>query len=702
MQTNRENQPSKTPGPMASLQPDQSNAPEISNSNRKAVVVGLYGIQGSGKTFLINQLKEELGETRFAFYDGSSIIASVISGGLNAFQTMSPPDQTYWRGCVIDKIKKDSVESGKVAVVAGHLMLWSEEHKTVSPIYTRNDLETYTHILYLDADVDVVAQRRLHDTGKRRPSMSVSDLQKWQQEEKKKLVELCRSHGILFSLLSSSPSTTLVNKVSTLLEDFRCHNERYNVSRAECKLDEIIINSKGQLKTVLVIDADRTLAVQDTGLLFWRKVNSSRPSEYPASTLTELFSSCLGYSYVAFRQAVLLYEECADAQEFEALCQDIASAVIVYPEFLSLLRLVADQEHVRAVVVTSGLRRIWEMVLERKGLSEKVHIIGGGRISDGFIVSAAVKGALVARLRKIHHICVWAFGDSPLDLDMLHEADRAFVVVGEEQNRSKKMDAALEDAIHNKGLKAHQILLPSDVSPRLDPTTLPQIELSKLEFFGSLMKFRYKLGALQVFCFGQGNAAKLLATKMRNAAVAGPDLREAHRRVGWYLATECVSHVVGLEECDIHHVLNHPAKGYQLFHEKETTIVALMRGGEPMAFGVSDAFPLAMFLHARKVKDVTLDYVKGQSTVILVDSVVNTGESIIKFVRRVRELHTSIRIIVVTGVVQAECILSGSLKQSLGHDANLCLMTLRLSDTKFKGSGANDTGNRLFSTTRLE
>ena len=200
-----------------------------------------------------------------------------------------------------------------------------------------------------------------------------------------------------------------------------------------------------------------------------------------------LFSSALGHSYAAFRQATLLYEERADDQEFDDLCQDVASTVTMHPEFVSLLRMVAKQEHVSAVIISCGLCRVWEKVLEREGLSQTVKVIGGGRIADGFVVTAAVKAALVARLRHDHQLYVWAFGDSPLDLDMLSKADQAIVVVGEEQTRSKTMDAALMNAIDNGGLRARQVLLPSNASPRLDIAKLPLIQITDREFFDSVL-----------------------------------------------------------------------------------------------------------------------------------------------------------------------------------------------------------------------
>lgn len=78
---------------------------------------------------------------------------------------------------------------------------------------------------------------------------------------------------------------------------------------------------------------------------------------------------------------------------FNAFCENVASVVTMYPEFVSLLQLVAGQEHVGATVVTCGLRGVWDKVLEREGLSKTVKVIGGGRIADGFVITAAVKAA---------------------------------------------------------------------------------------------------------------------------------------------------------------------------------------------------------------------------------------------------------------------------------------------------------------------
>ena len=91
-------------------------------------------------------------------------------------------------------------------------------------------------------------------------------------------------------------------------------------------------------------------------------------------------------------------------------------------------------------------------------------------------------------------------------------------------------------------------------------------------------------------------------------------------------------------------------------------------------------------------------------TILLVDSVVNSGKSVVEFVHHIRGTGgESVRIVVVAGVVQAgavreEAVLGAMVKA----DEMLDVVALRMSENKFTGRGGTDTGNRLFNTTRLE
>jgi hypothetical protein len=131
-------------------------------------------------------------EIVFAFYEGSKMIATVFPGGLDAFQKLEEREKVHWRQLAIDTIGKKCANSGQVAVVAGHFMFWPEEEEAGWPVYTQNDLDTFTHILYLDVPAEVVVQRRIDDTERSRPSTSVTNLREWQQAEKTQLRHLCR------------------------------------------------------------------------------------------------------------------------------------------------------------------------------------------------------------------------------------------------------------------------------------------------------------------------------------------------------------------------------------------------------------------------------------------------------------------------------------------------------------------------------
>ena len=625
-----------------------------------------------------------------------------MDGGKEAFEATGEVEQARYRGIAIESIGKSSAESGKVAVVAGHLMFWQDHRQTFGEsVATPQDWETYTHILYPDVPVNVIARRRFSDRQRKRGHLSPERLQEWQDLEKDNLRRLCLEHRVLFSLVPWSEE--IADRVAFLLKDFRVHNEEHNRQCALDCLDNAMRDLHGQPKTMLVLDADKTLAPEDTGFLFYERVRESHLWKGQAYPLAKLFKSSFGYTYDAFRQATLMYEEAGGSdEEFGGHCNEIASSVKMYPEFVSLLQYVEQQDNVGAVVVSSGIRQIWEKVLIKENL-KGVAVIAGGRIADGFIVTAAVKEDVIKRLQNKHGTRVRAFGDSHLDLDMLIRANQAVVVVGEETRRSKSMEEHLRQAIEDRGLKARQVVLPSSARPRLSVDKLPLVRLTDPQFVNSIFEYGDGWRGLEFIDATNKTATKLLGTAMRDAKNSGSVLREAHRRVGWYLAVEFLGDVVGIEPQQIAHVQGRAAYGSRLFHEEETTIVALMRGGEPMAQGVSDAFPLAMFVHAKDPEDIKQHHIDGQVNVILVDSVVNTGKTVVDFVERVRALHATIRIVVVAGVVQDQCVADGGkLVNNFCRQANLTLIGLRTSTTWFVGSRETDTGNRLFNTTHLD
>ncbi len=60
----------------------------------------------------------------------------------------------------------------------------------------------------------------------------------------------------------------MLDQIVTLLNDFSIHNERYNLLQATKRLDKALSSDLESIETVLILDADRIFAAEDTGKLF--------------------------------------------------------------------------------------------------------------------------------------------------------------------------------------------------------------------------------------------------------------------------------------------------------------------------------------------------------------------------------------------------------------------------------------------------
>jgi phosphoserine phosphatase len=652
---------------------------------RKPIIVGLYGVPGSGKSCLLNQLKHELGDKKFDFFEGSEAIDDIVPGGLQAFQSGTEDQKVLFRELAIRKIKRNCSIKDRNGLVTGHYMFWLEEDPAGTRVDTAEDWAAYTHLLYLDNPAESVVQRRNEDVERLRAPISVEHVRRWQEVEKDQLRQTCLRHGILFLPISTEGPDVLY-RISNILDDFQTLTEDTNLFRAKSRMEEIIVRNRGQLETMLVVDGDRTFAAEDTLALFWKEVSASGGADGSVYPFKTVFGSQLGYSYTAFRQATLLYEEFANDKEFEDICQVIADGVEPHQEFLRLFDMIDSNPHVGAVILTCGLHRIWEKIIERVGLFDQVTVIGGGRIADGLVITPVIKGSLVSLLQDEHGINVWAFGDSPMDLQMLSRADHAVVVVGEELERSQTMDAALSEA----SFQARQALIPATARPRLNTADLPLINLTHQETIASIFQRTGPYGIHLIHATNKP-AAKLLATPARSECL-GPDLRDAHHRVGHYLATEYVAAVIGLEPFSIPHAQGGRATGHRLRDEEHTLVVGLLGGGGggglAMALGVSAAFPRARLALAGRPREVRREHLRRARAVLLVvDAAVGSGAaSVVGFVRWLRGLRAGLRIVVVCGVAHRAAVeAGGEIACGLGRRADLTVVALRLSDDQFAG-----------------
>ncbi|OAA50246.1 HAD-like domain protein [Cordyceps fumosorosea ARSEF 2679] len=497
--------------------------------DRKPMVIGLYGLPGSGKSSLMNQIKLQVNHEKFLFYEGSELISTLMAGDLAAFAKLNEQEKRQVREQAITSVAKDCLTHNCTALVVGHYMFWPEDEMEGNVVATSSDFRVYTHIIYLSVTVPAMLERRLSDMHRQRPPVSAAHLQQWQQAEIDHLRRLCREHCILFSTVpqhSDPLSFTL-----KLVRHFERTNGSCNLAHVATRVKNALVADE-RTKTVLVVDADKTLAGEDAGSMFWQAVNGSSQELLDTCPLKILFSSPFGYSEAGFRQATLLYEEAANDADFETLCERLASSITVHPEFITLFQQVCSHGHVRVVVLTCGIRRVWQVVLEKAGFGDSIKVIGGGRILDEVVITPQIKAQVVSSLRKQSGLYVWAFGDSPLDLPMLEAADSSIIVSGNVRNRSRSMEDALRGAIDNRGFCPRQVLLPPHVAPRLNTTKLPLLAFSDPDFVEAVVYSRaigittvasklVSTYSCTVVHATDTGAAKLLMSQTRDASVAG-------------------------------------------------------------------------------------------------------------------------------------------------------------------------------------
>ena len=385
--------------------------------------IGLYGVSRCGKNYLIERLLETINKkaaNTLYHINGSGILdrLSCDKFGIPLKET-EEWQKNELRLMFCDEIVKISNDYQHI-IVDGHYCFYKNDVFEIA--FTDKDRDVYDIFFYINTPASVIIKQANNDIKKKDVAfMTEEKVNAWKEFEIQSLREICLNYDKEFVVLDNN------------IEDCIDYFETMLLGTREILLNSALIaeyiilkNQKliNEYKNLILLDCDRTISNNDTTYDFCDKIGIDKQK------LKNIFSGEF-YSLYQFFKAAKLYAE-KDVSLYESASFDAMEKAVLNMPLLEDIK--QNGNGYLTIGITSGILKIWERVQEKQRFPS--FIAGGSNIkTDKIIVSRAVKYYLVKNLKKIGKYII-AVGDSMIDIDMLKEADKAFIVAQEKINPS--------------------------------------------------------------------------------------------------------------------------------------------------------------------------------------------------------------------------------------------------------------------------
>ncbi len=165
----------------------------------------IYGISGSGKTFLSKSIENS--DKRFKFFEGSKIIETITEGGLIQFKKMKDDDKNIIRKKLLEYILIESSKYENV-IVDGHFSFFKNSSFEIA--FTESDRLFYDHFFYLDFTPEIIKERQVNDIERIR-DFSINDIKTWIDFEKEQLKLIFKDTNKLHFLNSENTEKNIID-----------------------------------------------------------------------------------------------------------------------------------------------------------------------------------------------------------------------------------------------------------------------------------------------------------------------------------------------------------------------------------------------------------------------------------------------------------------------------------------------------------
>jgi phosphoserine phosphatase len=387
--------------------------------------IALYGVSRSGKNYLIERLLESINSktAKTLFHVNGSDVLDKLSNKLFGIPLKNTDEnqKRQLRLMFCDELKSLKTDY-QHKIVDGHYCFYKKDEFEIA--FTDKDRDTYDVFFYLDTPASVIIEQANRDKIKKDIAfMTEEKINNWKRFEIQSLREMCLIHDKEFVVLDNNIEDC-VDYFETMLLGTR------NIILNSKKVAEYIISGHENLineyQNIVLVDCDRTVSDNDTTYDFCNSLGIDKQK------LKNIFGG-EHYTIYQFYRAAKLYAE-KDISAYESASNYAMSKIVLNIPLIEDIK--QNDKNYLAIGITSGILKTWEKVREKYGFP--CIITGGSNVNtDKIIVSRLVKYHLVKLLKRKGKYVI-AIGDSMVDIDMLNEADKGFIVAQEKINETIK------------------------------------------------------------------------------------------------------------------------------------------------------------------------------------------------------------------------------------------------------------------------
>jgi len=409
--------------------------------NRRICIIGPRGV---GKSHVIRELLPELKNCEHVI--GSDLLkAELKRHGLESMEGLDKISKEVLRQFASEEMVRRASNGCDIFICEGHaalipakpisfmnkawrqLLVWIGKRDSIFDVdvsFTELDKALFNEVILVEADIEVIQERRLADPLKHRAT-DMDSIRADMEAERSKAAEICRESGAALRVVDANIPSLTKATLKALLTASDCTIETapmYHQRMIREKAFKLPNAKHGQ--PIFLFDADNTLGPYDASK---RILNAVGNGLY--NRMEKNFKG-RGYSHYSFLMHQHLHIRAGD--RFPIFVQYLGSNVIkFYPGVVDCLREALTKGPV--VILTAGIPDVWRIALRAHGLptgidySSEIVVHGLVDGNEGLVMDEQGKETF-ARVAKEKGYYVVAAGDSQIDTGMLRIADAAFVV----------------------------------------------------------------------------------------------------------------------------------------------------------------------------------------------------------------------------------------------------------------------------------